>query len=160
MTTKLDNGSQLYPDHWPRYSQHTLRYIVKCCFLFVCSFFCFRFHLFSFRGCWHFRLLSSLMFWLSLFEGQAWCKHSCYSSKTWISPFINLKHMMYLIAKRFKFNCTVDLKCRRQYQPVSFLLDDKRCRVPTALVNRSFALHLYLNVTDGCRVLWCQYIAK
>ena len=32
MTTKLDNGSQLHPDHWPRYSQHTLRYIVK--FLF------------------------------------------------------------------------------------------------------------------------------
>ena len=40
MTTKLDNGSQLYPDHWPRYSQHALRYIVKCCFLFV-SFFVF-----------------------------------------------------------------------------------------------------------------------
>ena len=39
MTTKLDNGSQLYPDHWPRYRKHTLRYIVKCCFLFVCSFF-------------------------------------------------------------------------------------------------------------------------
>ena len=67
---------------------------------------------------------------------------------------------MYLNAKRFEFKCTVDLKCRRQYQPVSFLLDDKRCRVSTALVNRSFALHLYLNVTDGCRVLWCQYITK
>ena len=68
--------------------------------------------------------------------------------------------MMYLNAKRFEFKCTVDLKCRRQYQPVSFLLDDKRCRVSTALVNRSFALHSYLNVTDGCRVLEKQHENK
>ena len=63
--------------------------------------------------------------------------------------------MMYLTTNSQDFSSidTVEMRCRQQYQSVSFLLDDKRYRVPTALVNRSFALQLYLNVADGCRVL-------
>ena len=63
--------------------------------------------------------------------------------------------MMYLISNSHDLSSidTVELKCRRQYQSVSFLVDDKRYRVPAALVNKSLALHLHLNVTDECRVL-------
>ena len=33
-----------------------------------------------------------------------------------------------------------------------FFSGDKKDRVPAALVNRGFALHLYLNITDGCKL--------
>ena len=46
-----------------------------------------------------------------------------------------------------KYSISMSLLCF-----VFFFSGDKRYRVPAALVNRSFALHLYLNITDGFKL--------
>ena len=47
---------------------------------------------------------------------------------------------------------TKDSICMCLFCFVLFFSGDKRYRVPGALVNRSFALYLYLNITDGCKL--------